>query len=74
MPAFVNGHRGILLNIRAGSFSEARSPGHPGLTISSTSAGSAWRIIPVSRWLITMVSKSPKDRVVEPLPNGLNGI
>ena len=26
--------------------------------------------IPVSRWLITMVSKSPKDRVV-PLPNGL---
>ena len=29
-----------------------------------------WRIIPVSRWLITMVSKSPKDRVI-PLPNGL---
>ena len=24
-------------------------------------------------WLITMVSKSPKDRVV-PLPNGLNGL
>ena len=30
-----------------------------------------WRIIPVSKWLITMVSKSPKDRVVGPLPNGL---
>ena len=30
-----------------------------------------WRIIPVGKWLITMViSKSPKDRVV-PLPNGL---
>ncbi len=29
-----------------------------------------WRTIPVSKWLITIVSKSPKDRVV-PLPNGL---
>ena len=29
-----------------------------------------WRIIPVSKWLITMVNKSPKDRVVGPLPNG----
>ena len=28
-----------------------------------------WRIIPVSKWLVTMVSKCPKDRVV-PLPNG----
>ena len=27
-----------------------------------------WRIIPVSKWLITMVSKSPKDRVgLDPL-------
>ena len=32
-----------------------------------------WRIIPVTKWLITMVSKSPKDRVI-PLPNGLNGL
>ena len=32
-----------------------------------------WRIIPLSKWLITMVSKSPKD-VVIPLPNGLNGL
>ena len=31
-----------------------------------------WRIIPVSKWLITMVNKSPKDRVVGPLPNGLS--
>ena len=30
---------------------------------------STWRIIPVSKWLITMVSKSPKDGVV-PLANG----
>ena len=30
----------------------------------------AWRIIPVSKWLITMDSKSPKDRVI-PIPNGL---
>ena len=29
-----------------------------------------WRIIPVSKWLITMVSKSPFSRVVGPLPNG----
>ena len=29
-----------------------------------------WRIIPVSKWLITMVNKCPKDRVVGPLPNG----
>ena len=28
-----------------------------------------WRIIPFSKWLITMISKSPKDKVV-PLPNG----
>ncbi len=28
-----------------------------------------WRIIPISKWLITMVNKSPKDRVVGPLPN-----
>ena len=25
-----------------------------------------WKIIPVSKWLITMVSKSPKDRVISP--------
>ena len=31
--------------------------------------GHTWRIIPASKWLITMVSKSPKHRVV-PLPNG----
>ena len=32
-----------------------------------------WRIIPVSKWLITrtMAIKSPKDRVVGPLPNSL---
>ena len=30
----------------------------------------AWRIILVTKWLVTMVSKSPKDRVVGPLPNG----
>ena len=35
---------------------------------------STWRIIPFSKWLITMVSKSPKDRVVGPLPNSLNGL
>ena len=32
-----------------------------------------WRIIPFSKWLITLVSKSPKDRVIL-LPNGLNGL
>ena len=32
-----------------------------------------WRIIPSSKWLVSMVSKSPKDRVV-PLPTGLNGL
>ena len=32
--------------------------------------GSTWRIIPVSKWLITMVIVSPLSRVV-PLPNGL---
>ena len=31
-----------------------------------------WRIIPFSRWLITMVSKS-LNRVI-PLPTGLNGL
>ena len=30
----------------------------------------AWRIIPVSKWLRTTVRKSPKDRVF-PFPNGL---
>ena len=30
----------------------------------------AWRFIPDSKWLIIMISKSPKDRVVGPLPNG----
>ena len=30
-----------------------------------------WRIIPVSKWLITMVNKSPKDRLV-PLQNDLS--
>ena len=34
--------------------------------------GATWRIIPDSKWLITMVSKPPKDRVVQ-FPNGLNG-
>ena len=29
-----------------------------------------WRIMPVGKWLITMVGKSPKDRVVR-FPNGL---
>ena len=29
-----------------------------------------WRIIPICKWLIIMVSKSPKDRVVLCLPNG----
>ena len=29
-----------------------------------------WRSIPVSKWSITMVNKSPKHRVVGPLPNG----
>ena len=29
-----------------------------------------WRIIPVSKWLITMVSFHPLSRVVGPLPNG----
>ncbi len=32
--------------------------------------GCTWRIIPVSKWLITMVSKSPNWGAV-PLPNGL---
>ena len=31
-----------------------------------------WRIIPVSKWLITMVIVSPLSRVVGPLPNGLS--
>ena len=29
-----------------------------------------WRIIPVSKWFITTVNKSPKDQVV-PFPHGL---
>ena len=32
---------------------------------------STWRIIPVSKWLITMVIVSPLSGVVGPLPNGL---
>ena len=32
-----------------------------------------WRIIPYSKWLITMVIVSPPSRVI-PLPNGLNGL
>ena len=32
-----------------------------------------WRIIPVNKWLITMVSFRPLSGVV-PLPNGLNGL
>ena len=35
-------------------------------------AGRTWRIIPVSKWIITMVIVSPLSRVVL-LPNGLNG-
>ena len=46
----------------------------PGFKKNHPDVGTAWRIIPVSKWLIIMVSKSPKDRVV-PLPNGLlNGL
>ena len=30
-----------------------------------------WRIIPFSKWLITMVNKSPKDRATFPFLNGL---
>ena len=26
----------------------------------------------ICKWLITMVSKAPKDRVVGPIPNGLS--
>ena len=32
-----------------------------------------WRIIPLSKWLITMVIVSPLSRDI-PLPNGLNGL
>jgi len=32
--------------------------------------GDTWRIIPVTKWLITMVIISPLSRVVGPLPNG----
>ena len=32
----------------------------------------AWRIIPVSKWLITMVIVSPLNGVVGPLINGLS--
>ena len=35
--------------------------------------GGTWRIIPISKWLITMVSFRPLRRVV-PLPNGRNGL
>ena len=31
--------------------------------------GATWRIIPFSKWFITMVNRSPKDRVI-PLANG----
>ena len=34
---------------------------------------STWRIIPVSKWLVTMVSFRPLNGVV-PLINGLNGL
>ena len=33
-------------------------------------AGGTWRIIPVSKWLITMVIVSPPTGVVGPLANG----
>ena len=32
--------------------------------------GATWRIIPVTKWLVTMVNFRPLSRVV-PLPNGL---
>ena len=32
--------------------------------------GSTWRIIPVSKWFISMVSFHPLSRVMGPLPNG----
>ena len=40
----------------------------------SSMRGGAWRIIPVSKWSITMVIVSPLSRVVGPFPNGLNGL
>ena len=36
-------------------------------------SSTSWRIIPVSKWVITMVIVSPLT-VVVPLPNGLNGL
>jgi len=40
--------------------------GHPyGLASTHT-----WRIIPVFKWFITVVSFPPRSRVVGPLPNG----
>ena len=43
------------------------------LASESRFSGSTWRIIPVGKWLITMVivSSLSKDRIVGPLPNGL---
>ena len=35
---------------------------------------STWRIIPASKWLISMVILGPLSRVVGPLTNGLNGL
>ena len=32
----------------------------------------AWRIIPVKKWLVSMLNKSTFRRVVGPLPNGQN--
>ena len=36
--------------------------------------GSTWRIIPVSKWLITMVNKSPKDRAMFPFQMDIHGL
>ena len=44
----------------------------PNLQSEKTFSSTSWRIIPVSKWLITMAIVSPLT--VVPLPNGLNGL
>ena len=43
--------------------------GHGIFQMSNEKRAPAWRIIPVTKWLITMVLKSPRPGVV-PLTNG----
>ena len=54
------------------SWGQKRSPQL--LTTYILSGGAAWRIIPVSKWLITMVSFRPLSRVLPPSKTAIHGL